>query len=116
MVVRSLDEKETDRLFHALADATRRDIVVRAAAGTLSVSALARFYPMSVTAVQKHVDVLESAGLVHKNRRGREQIVTSVQRRLETARNVLDQLEAAWRERLDRFADVLAELEEGDQQ
>ncbi len=113
MVVDQLSEAEVDRLFQALADRTRRDIVVRAAAGDLSVSALARAYPMSVTAVQKHVAVLESAGLVRKERRGREQIVTTEQARLAAAHDVLERLEAMWRERLDRFGEVLAELPEG---
>ncbi len=115
MVVDLLSDAEVDRLFHALADATRRDIVVRAAAGEHSVSALARHYPMSVTAIQKHVAVLDAAGLVRKERRGRTQIVTTQQAALAVAHQVLDRLEALWRERLDRFGEVLAELQEGDQ-
>jgi DNA-binding transcriptional ArsR family regulator len=114
MVVTDLAEPEVDQLFHALADATRRDIVVRAAAGDLSVSALARRYPMSVTAIQKHVAVLESAGLVRKRRRGREQLVTTQPETLASAREILDRLESLWRERLGRFAAALAELPEGD--
>lgn len=114
MVVDHLTDAEVDRLFHALADATRRDIVVRAAAGDLSVSALARFYPMSVTAVQKHVAVLESACLIRKERRGREQIVTTERATLAVAHHILDQLESLWRERLQRFGEVLDEIPEGD--
>lgn len=116
MVVDYLEdtEAEIDRLFRALADATRRDIVVRAARGELSVSALSRSYPISVTAVQKHVAVLESAGLVSKERRGREQIVTTRPETLAAARHALDRLEDMWRERLGRFGDVLADLPEGD--
>ena len=68
-------EDRADRIFGALADRTRRDIVRRAMGGTLSVSGLARLYPMSTTAVQKHVAVLAEAGLVHRTRRGREQLV-----------------------------------------
>lgn len=113
MVVDTLSDADIDRLFHALADPTRRDIVVRAATGEHSVSALARRYPMSTTAVQKHVGVLEDAGLVRKRRRGREQIVTSERRALASARKALDQLEAMWRDRLDRFGDVLAQTSEG---
>ncbi|MDH3397833.1 MAG: metalloregulator ArsR/SmtB family transcription factor, partial [Acidimicrobiia bacterium] len=110
MVVDQLDDAEVDRLFHALADATRRDIVVQAAAGNLSVSALARRYPMSVTAIQKHVAVLESAGLVRKERRGRERIVTTEPATLAAAHQMLDRLEAMWRGRLDRFGGVLSEI------
>lgn len=115
MVVNDLTEPEVDQLFHALADATRRDIVVRAAAGDLSVSALARCYPMSVTAIQKHVAVLESAGLVRKTRRGREQRVTTDPTTLSSAREILDRLETMWRDRLGRFGAALADLPEGDE-
>lgn len=107
MVVDQLASHEIDRLFRALADATRRDIVVEAAAGERSVSALARRYPISVTAVQKHIGLLESAGLVRKERHGREQIVTTERRALAEARRVLDELEVMWRARLDRFGDAL---------
>lgn len=109
MVVDQLDDETVDRLFHALADATRRDIVRRAMTGEHSVSALARYYPMSLTAVQKHVGVLERAGLVTKHRRGREQVVRIDIEAIRRASALLDELEAVWRGRLDRFAAVLAE-------
>src|SRR5262245_51166847 len=67
--------RTVDGLFHALADATRRDILGRCSRHGLSVSRLADAYPMSFAAVQKHVAVLERAGLVSKQRRGREQLV-----------------------------------------
>ena len=114
MVVDRLADEEVDRLFHALADSTRRDIIIRAAAGDLSVSALARNYSMSVTAIQKHVSVLESAGLVRKRRHGREQLVTPDPEALATVRDVLDGIEAMWRARLDRFGEVLAVLPGGE--
>ena len=69
------EQDRTDRLFHALSDATRRDIVTRTLRREHSVSDLAGGYPMSFAAVQKHVAVLERAGLVHKRRQGREQLV-----------------------------------------
>lgn len=100
---------QTDRVFHALADPTRRDIVERALVGEHSVSALARRYPMSITAVQKHVTVLEAADLVTKERRGREQIVRSNIETIRRASHALDQLEALWRARIDRIGDILAE-------
>jgi predicted transcriptional regulator len=65
---RATEEWRADLIFRALADRTRRDVIRRAKSGTLSVSALARLYPMSTTAVQKHVAVLEEAGLVHLRR------------------------------------------------
>ncbi|MEO3782841.1 metalloregulator ArsR/SmtB family transcription factor [Actinocorallia sp. B10E7] len=109
MVVRELDEETVDRLFHALADATRRDILRRSVRGELSVSQLAEAYPMSFAAVQKHVAVLERAGLITKERRGREQLVRTDPEALRRARQALDLLEAAWRGRVDRMSDLLAE-------
>jgi DNA-binding transcriptional ArsR family regulator len=101
------DDARADLVFNALADPTRRDIVRRSFTGELSVSALARGYAMSVTAVQKHVAVLERAGLVHKERHGREQRVRSDIEAVQAAARLLDDLEALWRERLDRFGSAL---------
>jgi DNA-binding transcriptional ArsR family regulator len=109
-----MDEQTADRLFQALADATRRDIVRRAMHGDYSVSALARSYPMSFAAVQKHVAVLERAGLVTKQRRGREQLVRSNIDSIQTAYHLLVQLEALWRDRIDRFGAILDEPIEGE--
>jgi len=110
MVVDGLTDEEVDRLFHALADATRRDILRRCIGGDPSVSRLADVYPMSFAAVQKHVAVLERAGLVTKQRRGREQLVRTDGDAVGRARRILDELEAAWRGRVDRMADLLAQV------
>jgi DNA-binding transcriptional ArsR family regulator len=107
MVV-DISDAEVDRLFHALADATRRDILARVLAGEQSVSGLARNYPISVTAVQKHVVVLEEAGLVTKRREGREQRVAGQPDAIVRARVLLDQFEHIWRGRIDRMADLLS--------
>jgi DNA-binding transcriptional ArsR family regulator len=111
MVVGSLlTDPELDRLFRALADATRRDIVARLLAGeTASVSALATRYDMSFAAVQKHVAALEEAGLVSKESRGRERIVRSNPERLAQARALLLQLEQLWINRFSQLDDVLAD-------
>ena len=109
MVVDSAEAERTDRLFHALADATRRDIVVRTLEGEHSVSALARRYPMSFAAVQKHVAVLEGAGLVSKRRQGREQLVRGEVDAVRRASQALDALEAVWRGRVDRMTEILAD-------
>jgi DNA-binding transcriptional ArsR family regulator len=110
MVVDAIrQDQATDRVFHALADPTRRDIVVRTLHGEHSVSALARLYPMSFAAVQKHVAVLERADLVTKHRNGREQLVRGNIDAIRGAARILDELETVWRARIDRFADVLAE-------
>ncbi|RYJ06506.1 MAG: ArsR family transcriptional regulator [Actinomycetales bacterium] len=103
----TLSDDDVDRIFHALADATRRDIVRRTVEGELSVSRLAEHYPMSFAAVQKHVAVLERVGLVSKARRGRELLVRSEPDTLESARRALDQLAEAWAGRVQRMADLL---------
>jgi DNA-binding transcriptional ArsR family regulator len=108
------EQTEVDLLFHALADATRRDIVALTGEREYSVSALARIYPMSFAAVQKHVAILERAHLVAKQKRGREQIVRADPRGVRDARVVLDRLEHLWRGRLGRFGDVLADLDAPD--
>jgi DNA-binding transcriptional ArsR family regulator len=107
MVVELEDPKQTDRLFHALADPTRRDIVLRTMQAEHSVSALARNYEMSFAAVQKHVAVLAEATLVTKRRHGREQLVRGNVERVRDAHRLLDHFEAVWRSRLDRFEAIL---------
>src|ERR1700683_851294 len=110
MVVDFLErEKQTDRLFFALSDATRRNIVSLTLDRERSVSELGRMYPISLTAVQKHVDVLVDAGLVSKHRSGREQLVHGEVNQLRRAHEILDELETVWRARLERFEDVLHE-------
>jgi DNA-binding transcriptional ArsR family regulator len=108
MVVDQLSDAAVDRIFHALADATRRDILALAIEGTYSVSALARRYPMSFAAVQKHVAVLEDAGLVTKERQGRERLVRTDIDTVERARTLLDGIEELWRSRVGRIDDLLA--------
>jgi DNA-binding transcriptional ArsR family regulator len=109
MVVGSeLAEAEIDRIFGALADGTRRDILGRAIRHEQSVSALARQYSMSFAAVQKHVAVLERATLITKERRGREQIVHANRPTLGKAATLLDNYEQLWIERAGRIADILA--------
>ena len=109
MVVDVLADERADRVFHALADATRRDIVLRTLEGEHNVSSLARHYPMSFAAVQKHVAVLEDAGLVTKQRKGREQLVRGNVEPIRKASLLLEQLEAVWRGRIDRIGELLAE-------
>ncbi|MDY0911911.1 ArsR/SmtB family transcription factor [Rathayibacter festucae] len=103
------DEIEVDRLFQALADRTRRDIVGRVLEAEQSVTALAARYEMSFAAVQKHVAVLERAELVRKRRSGREQLVSGEVASLRRAARLLEAYELLWRDRVDRIADVLAE-------
>ena len=104
-----VDQADVDLLFRALADATRRDIVRRTMGEQFSVSALAREYAMSFAAVQKHVAVLERAGLVEKRRSGREQLVRGRVEILRDVHRALDELETLWRDRIDRIDSILDE-------
>lgn len=103
---------DTDRVFQALADATRRDIVERTMQREHSVSALAELYPMSFAAVQKHVAVLEEAHLVTKRREGRRRLVSGNVAAIREASRLLDQLEGLWRERIERIDEILADEEQ----
>lgn len=109
---RAGEVEPADRLFQALADPTRRDIVRLVLNAEQSVSALAKHYPMSFAAVQKHIAVLERAELVHKRRHGREQLVRGDIERLRSAGRQLDEYEAVWRSRVDRMDAILGEREE----
>lgn len=112
MVVHQRDSSSSDdidRIFRALADATRRDIVRRTLVQPISVSTLAADYDMSFAAVQKHVAVLESAGLVTKTHQGRERLVHGNPSVIRSAQSLLDGFEQIWRGRLDRLDALLAE-------
>jgi len=111
MVVTDLDDDAVDDLFRALADATRRDILRRSIRGELSVSRLAEAYSMSFAAVQKHVAVLERAGLITKQRQGRQNLVRTDVDAVQRARSALDRLEADWIRRVDLMSDLLTEGE-----
>jgi DNA-binding transcriptional ArsR family regulator len=107
------DVDEVDRLFRALSDRTRRDILARVLEAERSVSSLAAAYDMSFAAVQKHVGVLEQARLVSKRRAGREQLVRGEVAATRIARDVLDVYEDLWQARADRMSTILADEEEG---
>jgi DNA-binding transcriptional ArsR family regulator len=101
-----------DRMFGALADPTRRDIVRRAIDGGEGVAELAGHYPMSFAAVQKHVAILERAGLVSKVRIGRRKVVRTNVESLRRVRALLDRYEELWRGRFDRMAALVIEAKE----
>jgi DNA-binding transcriptional ArsR family regulator len=98
-----------DRVFAALADHTRRDIVRRAISAEEGVLELAGHNAMSFAAVQKHVAVLERAGLITKERIGRRKVVRTDLAALLVARRLLDQYEELWRARIDRMRGLIAE-------
>jgi DNA-binding transcriptional ArsR family regulator len=107
---------QIDRVFAALADPTRRDIVRRAIDGQHGVAELAESYAMSFAAVQKHVAVLERAGLVTKQRAGRRRIVRTEVEGLRAAQRLLDRYEQLWRQRIERMTDLINEsVEETDE-
>ena len=103
-----MDEDRADALFHALADRTRRDILRRVLAGEHSVTVLAERYSMSFAAVQKHVAVLERAGLLTKRRRGREQLASGDVEAVRSVAALLGELEHVWRGRIARIDELLA--------
>jgi DNA-binding transcriptional ArsR family regulator len=109
VVVRVSIDDDVDRIFRALGDATRRDILRRTLAGEASVSQLAAAYQMSFAAVQKHVAVLEGAGLVTKQPHGRERIIRGNPETVRKAQALLDRYEEIWRSRIDRLDELLAE-------
>jgi DNA-binding transcriptional ArsR family regulator len=103
-----------DRMFGALADHTRRDIVRRAINADEGVVELASHYPMSFAAVQKHVAVLERAGLITKERIGRRKVIRTNLEQLRVARRLLDQYEELWRGRIDRMTELIVDTKETD--
>jgi DNA-binding transcriptional ArsR family regulator len=107
-VIDTLDGR-ADAMFHALSDRTRRDILRRVLDGEHSVTALAASYDMSFAAVQKHVAVLERAGLVIKRRQGREQMASGDVAAVRSVASMLDELEGIWRGRVARIDTLLTE-------
>lgn len=73
-------------------------------------SRMAEAYPMSFASARKHVAVLERAGLVTKEPRGREQLVRADSDAVRRARHALDHLETTWRGRVDRMSDMVAQI------
>jgi DNA-binding transcriptional ArsR family regulator len=103
-----------DRTFGALADRTRRDIVRRAINGEEGVAELASHYAMSFAAVQKHVAILERAGLITKERIGRRKLVRTSLDGLRVARRLLEEYEELWRGRIDRMTELITDTKEID--
>lgn len=106
---RESDEDRADSLFHALSDRTRRDVLRRVLAGEHSVSTLAASYDMSFAAVQKHVAVLEKAGLITKRRVGREALASGDVEAVRSVASMLQEIEDVWRGRIGRIDDLLAD-------
>ncbi|NDK30284.1 ArsR/SmtB family transcription factor [Nesterenkonia haasae] len=105
----NLTDDEVDRIFRALADATRRDIMRRALVGEESISDLANGYDMTFAAVQKHITVLEGAGLVTKHRSGRERLIRGNPEAIRKARTLLNTYERIWQGRIDQLDALLTD-------
>ncbi|MDX6542232.1 MAG: hypothetical protein QOI71_3842 [Gaiellales bacterium] len=115
-VATNVEEERADALFHALADRTRRDVLRRVLVGEHSVSALAANYDMSFAAVQKHVAVLERAGLLSKRRSGREQLAHGEVEAVRSVASMLVELEDLWRGRVARIDELIANDPQPDQE
>jgi DNA-binding transcriptional ArsR family regulator len=100
---------EVDRVFHALADPSRRIIVERLSRGPASVGELAHPLPMSLPAVVQHLQVLESSGLVRSEKRGRVRTCQIEPAALRPAEQWISARRSNWERRLDRLGDYLAE-------
>lgn len=107
-----LTDEQVNRVFRALADATRRDIVRRTLTAEASISELAADYDMSFAAVQKHVSVLEAADLVARTPKGRERIICGNPETIRRVQELLGHFEQTWRSRIDRLDAFLSERPE----
>nr|WP_309821793.1 metalloregulator ArsR/SmtB family transcription factor [Microbacterium sp. 1154] len=108
-MVEQMSDADIDRVFHALADATRRDIVRRTLVAEQSVSELAAAYAMSFAAVSKHIAVLAEARLITKRAEGRVRLVSADPAALANAQALLRSYEDLWRGRVDRLDAILLE-------
>ncbi|MGH3915224.1 MAG: ArsR/SmtB family transcription factor [Pseudonocardiaceae bacterium] len=102
-------EVAPDRVFHAVADPTRRAMVEQLTRGPASVSELAQPLPMSLAAVVQHLQVLEASGVVRSEKVGRVRTCHLEPTGLRTAEDWLRRQRTAWESRLDHLGDYLAE-------
>ncbi|MGE5835038.1 MAG: ArsR/SmtB family transcription factor [Acidobacteriota bacterium] len=102
-------EPTLDHVFAAIADPTRRAILSRLARGDARVTDIAEPFAMSLAAVSKHVQTLERAGLVRRERRGREHTLSLDARPLRQVVRWTSRYERFWNERLDRLEAYFAQ-------
>ncbi|HEX4662588.1 MAG TPA: metalloregulator ArsR/SmtB family transcription factor [Candidatus Saccharimonadales bacterium] len=98
---------QLDSVFGSLADPTRRDILQRVSKGELSVSEVALPYRMTLAAISKHLKILETAHLISKHRRGRQQFVQLSPTAFRGAADYLQNYESIWNERFDSLEHYL---------
>lgn len=97
--------------FSALADPTRRQILEQLAHGDRRVTDLATPHRMSLPAVSKHLRVLERAGLIRRQRCGREHQLKLEAKPMKQALQWIDEYRRFWEENLDRLDDYLKQLQ-----
>lgn len=103
-----------DDVFGALADPTRRAILARLASGQTSLMELAQPHKMSLVAVQKHVRVLERAGLVETEKEGRVRRCTLQPKPLRTAAEWIDFYQKFWEDQFDALEQFIGEMQKED--
>ncbi|ESY12418.1 MULTISPECIES: metalloregulator ArsR/SmtB family transcription factor [unclassified Mesorhizobium] len=104
-----LETPQMDQVFHALGDATRRNMLNHLAGGERTVSELAQPFAMSLAAASKHIKALEHAGLIRREVRGRTHVCRLEARPLATAYQWLGQYARFWNSRLDVLEQLLRE-------
>ena len=104
-----LDQGAVDRVFHALADPTRRAMVERLSRGPASVKELAQPLSMTLAAVVQHVQVLERSGVIRTEKVGRVRSCRIEAAGLDVAQRWIADRRALWERRLDRLGDILDE-------
>jgi DNA-binding transcriptional ArsR family regulator len=105
--------EELDLLFGALADATRRGIIERLAAGEATVTELAAPFAVSLPAISRHLKVLERASLITRSHEGRWRHARLSPTTLASAATWLERYERLWTQSFDRLDDHLARLTSG---
>jgi len=105
---RDVSDETLDRVFHALSDSTRRALVARLRDGPATVTELAEPFPVTLPAIGKHLRVLEAAGLMHREIRGRQHICSLTPEALADAGDWLQAYRMFWEENL---ASLAAEVE-----
>lgn len=98
---------ELDLLFGALADSTRRGILAYVAEEAMSVGEIGERFDLTYGAISKHILVLEKAGLVAKERKGKSQMVIIVPDTVDVAREHIERYARMWESRLDKLESIL---------
>jgi DNA-binding transcriptional ArsR family regulator len=106
-----MSSKTLDSTFAALADPTRREILVRLASGEASVNELAEPFQMSLPGISKHLKVLERAGLISRGRVAQSRPCRLEARPLKEAADWVGRYRRFWEEGFDRLDDYLQEMQ-----